>query len=76
VALRCASEQVELEVVDTGTGPANGMRRPALVSGGRGLRGMRERAAAYGGELEAGPLSEGGWRVHLSLHADQDGRAR
>jgi signal transduction histidine kinase len=76
VALRCASEQVELEVVDTGTGPANGMLRPALVSGGRGLRGMRERAAAYGGELEAGPLSEGGWRVHLSLHADQGGRAR
>jgi signal transduction histidine kinase len=65
VVLRCAADLVDLEVVDTGAGAGAG-----LASGGRGLRGMRERAAAYGGELEAGPLSDGGWRVHLSLHAD------
>jgi len=27
----------------------------------------RERALAYGGELQAGPLPEGGWRVHMRL---------
>jgi signal transduction histidine kinase len=64
LALRCDPEQVELEVIDTGTGNGNG------AGTGGGLRGMRERAAAYGGELEAGPMTQGGWRVHLSLHAD------
>jgi signal transduction histidine kinase len=74
VALRCEPEQVELEVVDTGTWPAAGPPLHVRASGGRGLRGMRERAAAYGGELEAGPVPSGGWRVHLSLHADAAGR--
>jgi signal transduction histidine kinase len=34
---------------------------------GRGLRGMRERALAYGGELHAGPLPRGGWQVRMCL---------
>jgi signal transduction histidine kinase len=38
--------------------------------GGRGLRGMRERAAAYGGKLDAGPRPDGGWRVHLQLQPE------
>jgi len=42
------------------------------ASGGRGLRGMRERAAAYGGRLEAGPGPDGGWRVHLRLQPDAE----
>jgi len=37
---------------------------------GNGLRGMRERAIAAGGSLEAGPRSEGGWRVSASLPVD------
>jgi signal transduction histidine kinase len=37
---------------------------------------MRERAAAYGGTLEAGPLPDGGWRVHLSVAADVDAAVR
>lgn len=64
IALRCRQTQVELEVTDTGRGQA----LPA--PGGRGLRGMRERAASYGGELEAGPGPRGGWRVHLLLDPD------
>ncbi len=36
---------------------------------GHGLRGMRERAAAAGGSLEAGPRDGGGWRVTASLPA-------
>lgn len=34
---------------------------------GNGLRGMRERALAVGGTLEAGPRSAGGWRVAAVL---------
>jgi signal transduction histidine kinase len=69
--LRCRAGQVELEVTDsvsTGTSQTNG--HSGAVSGGRGLTGMRERAVAYGGELDAGPSPEGGWRVHLRLDPD------
>lgn len=34
---------------------------------GRGLLGMRERAALYGGALEAGPAAPRGWVVRLAL---------
>ncbi len=66
--LRCRAGHVELEVTDSGS--TNGSRtngHPVHASPGRGLMGMRERAAAYGGKLEAGPLPHGGWRVHLRL---------
>jgi signal transduction histidine kinase len=82
VSLRCtAGGAVELEVTDDGRvlastfsgglggGPGatnNRLSRPS-ASGGRGLPGMRERAAAYDGDLEAGPLPEGGWRVRMRL---------
>jgi signal transduction histidine kinase len=69
LALSCRPGQVELEVTDTGE------RRPVLAPGGRGLHGMRERAASYGGALEAGPGPRGGWRVHLRLDPDADSRA-
>ena len=36
---------------------------------GNGIRGMKERAAALGGELEAGPRPGGGFRVTASLPA-------
>lgn len=34
---------------------------------GNGLRGMRERATALGGRVEAGPSPDGGWRVVAEL---------
>ena len=36
-------------------------------SSGLGLSGMRERVAVYGGEFEAGPRAEGGFRVRARL---------
>ncbi|WP_105971611.1 histidine kinase [Streptomyces geranii] len=37
------------------------------LGSGRGVAGMRERAASVGGELTAGPAPDGGWRVHATL---------
>jgi signal transduction histidine kinase len=53
-----------VEVRDTGT--ASGA---ADAHEGGGLRGMRERAGVYGGDLEAGPVPGGGWRVYTRLSA-------
>jgi signal transduction histidine kinase len=72
LALRCRAGQVDLDVTNTGESskrPGPPLAAPA-IGDGRGLRGMRERAAAYGGDLEVGPTDDGGWRVHLQLHAE------
>jgi signal transduction histidine kinase len=62
VTVRYLSDAVEVAVLDDGRGVGT-----AGEVGGRGIAGMRERAAMLGGELEAGPLPEGGYRVHARL---------
>ncbi|MBM6406051.1 sensor histidine kinase [Phycicoccus sp. CSK15P-2] len=52
-----------LEVSDDGRGAA----ADVATDGGSGLVGMRERAVAVGGSLEAGPRPEGGYRVRALL---------
>jgi len=51
-----------IEVVDTGSGPADS--GPVT---GHGLAGMRERAVALGGSFEAGPAAGRGFRVTARL---------
>jgi signal transduction histidine kinase len=77
LALSCRPGEVELDVTDTGNRRANrAVARLPATDGGRGLHGMRERASAYGGKLEAGPTPDGGWRVHLRLAPDAETAAR
>jgi signal transduction histidine kinase len=42
-------------------------RAAAAVPGGHGIIGMRERAALFGGQFEAGPSRSGGFRVTARL---------
>jgi two-component system sensor histidine kinase DesK len=54
-----ALDHASIEVLDDGTGSANGHG-----AGGSGLAGLEERVRAAGGRLEAGPRSDGpGFRV-------------
>jgi signal transduction histidine kinase len=59
-------EHVVVEVTDDGRG-AVPVGAPAPDGTGHGLRGMRERALAVGGTLDAGPIGGGGWRVRATL---------
>jgi signal transduction histidine kinase len=63
VSLRYRPQELEVEVADDGPGVPDG----ATLVAGNGLTGMRERAAAVGGSLEAGPRPGGGFRVRARL---------
>jgi signal transduction histidine kinase len=65
VDVNCRPRCIEIEVTDNGRGSTTSGTR-----GGFGLIGMRERAAVYDGQVEAGRLSTGGYKVHALLRFD------
>ncbi len=69
VSLAHGDGQLVVEVADTGRPILEAA--PAVPAGaGRGLIGLRERIALYGGVLDAGPRSGGGWIVRASFPID------
>lgn len=68
VALRWSVAMLEIEITNNGAPPARADDRPP----GRGLIGMRERAALIGGEIETGLRDNGdfGVRARLPLKAE------
>ncbi|WP_240662547.1 sensor histidine kinase [Streptomyces sp. WAC 06738] len=64
VDVEADGKDVRIEVTDDGRAAPDRAARP---DGGHGLVGMRERAAMYGGVLDAGPTAAGGYRVVARL---------
>ena len=60
VVVRASDTALEVEVIDRGSGGPPG-------ADGSGISGMRERAVALGGTLDAGPVADGGFRVRAVL---------
>ena len=60
VRVRLEPGVLAIDVADDGRGGPTG-------AGGHGLVGMQERAAVYGGTVEAGPAPSGGFRVRARL---------
>jgi signal transduction histidine kinase len=69
VQVAYGERDLTLQVDDDGRGPA----AHATAGGGKGILGMRERVAALGGDLEAGPRPAGGFRVRARLPLDGAG---
>ena len=78
VALLYATDALTIRVADDGVGSGNGSATGAEGAGsdgagshgagtGHGLTGMRERAAAVGGQVTAGPMQSGGFEVLARL---------
>jgi signal transduction histidine kinase len=66
VRLSYGERDLTVHVDDEGRGPQAG----GAARGGKGIVGMRERVAALGGDLEAGPRPGGGFRVRARLPLD------
>ena len=64
VTLDRRDDVLEVTVDDDGTAA---LATPQPIPAGHGLAGMRERATALGGQLDAGPRDTGGWRVRALL---------
>jgi len=56
-------EQLVITVSDDGSGTSGG----GGAEPGRGLLGLRERVALYGGAVDAGPRPGGGWRLRATI---------
>ena len=66
VSVRYGERDLTVQVDNEGDNPPP----PSAAGAGTGLVGMRERAGALGGRLEAGPRPGGGFRVRARFPLD------
>jgi signal transduction histidine kinase len=66
VVVGYGDQDVTVEIIDDGRGAVTSVS-DGRAGTGHGLIGMRERVAAFGGELEVGPRAGGGFRVAARL---------
>ena len=69
VSLTQGDGQLVVEVADAGR-PIRAVAPAVPAGAGRGLIGLRERIALYGGVLDAGPSTGGGWTVRARFPLD------
>ena len=69
IRIAYGDRDLTIQVDDDGRGATE----DTSSSGGKGISGMRERAAALDGEFEAGPRPGGGFRVRARLPLRDDG---
>ncbi len=72
VELRYGDDGLRLRIRDNGPGPPGPAASAPVPAAGHGLLGMRERAAAVGGELTTGPAGGGGFAVTARLPGKAD----
>jgi signal transduction histidine kinase len=68
VDIAVCGKDIRIEVTDSGSQAAPGGGRG--FTPGHGIVGMRERVAAFGGSLDAGPLPGAGFRVLAEIPAE------
>jgi signal transduction histidine kinase len=73
VVVGYGDQEVTVEVIDDGRGAVTSVT-DGRAGTGNGLIGMRERVAAFGGDLEVGPRPHGGFRVAARLPVATDQR--
>jgi signal transduction histidine kinase len=67
VTVRYAQHALRVEVLNTGPSVLTGGRPPVPEGGGRGLLGLKQRVAVYGGQFDARRRLGGGFRVRAKL---------
>jgi signal transduction histidine kinase len=69
VVVSYGGDELTIDASDDGAGD------PTSGATGNGLRGMRERAALLGGEVEAGPGPDGGYAVRARIPLEREATA-
>jgi signal transduction histidine kinase len=71
ISLAYEPDRLLLDIVDDGQGSSANSDDP-MPGFGHGIAGMRERALAVGGDLEAAPQPAGGFRVRATLPLEEE----